>query len=77
MSDPKTLLADGLTHLIENWKSTVANLLTLVITAGAFFSAIPNQVLQQNGITQKEIFWGTCVVGLAKLFVGLVQKDAK
>ena len=73
----RTMLSDALTHLVNNWKTTVSGLLTVTITAGAYFAAVPTAVLQQNGITQKEIFWGTCAVGLAKVFLGLIQKDGQ
>lgn len=63
--------------LLANWKSTVANLLTLLVVTGGYFTAIPAAMLQQNGITQHEIFWATVIFGLAKVYVGLITKDAK
>lgn len=66
-----------LQHLIENWKSTVANVLTLIVVTGGYFAAVPTTLLQQHGITQNEIFWGTVICGLAKVYVGLITKDAK
>ena len=64
-------------HLVQNWKSTAANFLTLVVITGGYFSMIPSNVLQQHGVTQNELFWGTVVSGLAKLYVALITKDAK
>jgi hypothetical protein len=72
-----TWLSDAFTYFVQNWKSTAANVLTLIITTGAFFTAIPSATLQQHGITQNEIFWGTVACGLAKLYVGIITKDAK
>jgi hypothetical protein len=64
-------------HLAQNWKSTVAGLLTLIIITGGYFLAIPSDVLQMHGVTQNEIFWGTVVCGVAKLYVALITKDTK
>ena len=66
-----------LTHLAANWKSTAANVLTLVVITGGYFAVIPVATLQQHGVTQNEMFWATVVCGLAKLYVGLIQKDAQ
>jgi hypothetical protein len=71
------VLSDALTHLIVNWKTTVSSILTTITAAGFYFAAVPTAVLQQNGISQKVIFWGTCVVGIAKVFLGMIQNDAK
>lgn len=71
------ILSDALTHLIGNWKTTASSILTAITAAGVYFAAVPTVVLQQNGISQTAIFWGTCVVGLAKVFLGLIQNDAK
>jgi hypothetical protein len=67
----------ALTYFAANWKTTVSGLLTLVTITGGYFAAIPTAALQQNGITQKEIFWATVAVGLAKLYVDVLKKDAK
>ena len=64
-------------HLIENWKSSAANFLTLVVLTGGFFTAMPSEILQSHGVTQNEMFWGTVICGLAKLYVGLITKDTK
>jgi len=67
----------ALQHVLTNWKTTVSSLLTALIGAGAYFAAVPTAALQQNGITQKEIFWGAVIVGLAKIALGAIQTDAK
>jgi hypothetical protein len=64
-------------HLLTNWKSSVANFLTVVIATGTYFAAVPSATLQSAGVTQNEIFIGTCIVGLAKVYIGLIQKDAQ
>ena len=66
-----------LQHLVQNWKSTAAHILTLVVITGGYFAMIPSTVLQQHGVTQNELFWGTIIGGLAKVYVGLITKDAK
>lgn len=63
------------TSFIQNWKSTAANFLTLVVITGGYFAVIPVDTLQQHGITQNEMFWGTVACGIAKLWVGLITKD--
>ena len=65
------------THLVENWKSTAANLLTLIVITGGYFTAMPSTILQQHGVSQNAIFWGTVITGLAKLYIGIITKDAK
>ncbi len=64
-------------NLLENWKSTAANALTLIVMTGGFFTAMPSESLQAHGITQNEMFWGTVACGLAKMYIGLITKDAK
>jgi hypothetical protein len=64
-------------NLLENWKSTAANALTLVVLTGAYFSAIPSESITNMGITPKEIAWFTAASGLAKMYVALITKDAK
>jgi hypothetical protein len=64
-------------HFTQNWKSTAANFLTLVVITGGYFAVIPVATLQEHGITQNEVFWGTVICGLAKLYVGLITNDAK
>lgn len=66
-----------LQHLVENWKSTVANLLTLVIVTGAFLLAQPPATLAQMHITHAVVAYLTAAVGLAKIYVGLISKDSK
>jgi len=72
-----TTLSDALNHFAQNWKTTVSAILTTIIAAGVYFAAVPTSLLQQNGITQTEIFWGTVVVGLAKVILGVIQKDGQ
>lgn len=81
MPDPhepmSTKLSDALNHIIENWKTTVSAVLTTTLATGTYFAAVPANILQQNGITQHEIFIGTVICGLAKVYLSLIQKDAK
>lgn len=70
-------LANAINHTVQNWKSTASGALTLITLTGGFFTAIPSATLQQHGVTQNEIFWGTCIVGLAKLYVDWLRKDAQ
>jgi hypothetical protein len=66
-----------LAHLMANWKTSVANLLTLIIVTGGYFAAVPTAALQQHGVSQNMIFWATIAVGVSKMYLGLIQKDAK
>ena len=70
-------IVQGWTYFSQNWKSTAANFLTLVVITGGYFAVIPVATLQQHGVTQNEMFWGTVVCGVAKLWIGLLQKDVK
>ncbi len=71
-----TPLSDALTHVITNWKTTAQAVLGVIVATGVYFAAVPTAVLQQNGITQKEIFYATILFGLAKVYLGILQKDA-
>jgi hypothetical protein len=64
-------------HLAQNWRSTVSGLLTLVVITGGYFAAVPATLLQQHGVTQNQIFWGTVISGLAKLYIAIITKDTK
>lgn len=70
-------IINGVTYFVQNWKSTAANFLTLVVMTGGYFAMIPVATLQQHGVSQNECFWATAGFGLAKLYVGILQKDAK
>lgn len=70
-------LSDALSHLLNNWKTTVQAILGVVVATGVYFAAVPTAVLQQNGITQQEIFYATIGFGLAKVYLGLIQKDGQ
>ena len=62
---------------VGSWKSTASNALTLIVLAGGYFTAIPSETLQSHGISQNAVFWITVVVGIAKLYVGMISHDAK
>ena len=70
-------LALVLKHLIENWKSTVSNLLTVVIITGVYLSTQSPENLTNLGISEHVVTWGTFLSGLAKLYVAFITKDAK
>jgi len=73
MNEPlSTMLSDALTHIIANWKTTAAGLLTLAVTGGAYLTVSP-----PPGLTAKEMGWATFVVGLAKVWLSLIQKDGQ
>ena len=67
-----TTLSDALSHLLENWKSTVQSLLTVVIALGTYLAITPSTVISQHaaGII-------TLMTGAAKVLLGLIEKDAK
>jgi hypothetical protein len=66
------VLSDALTHLIQNWKTTVSGVLTLMVTGGAYLTLAP-----PPGFTAKEIGWATFATGLAKVWLSLIQKDGQ
>lgn len=66
-----------LKNLLENWKSTAANFLTLVIIFAGYLAMQTPQTLAQLGISAKFAAWVMFVSGIAKLYVALITKDAK
>jgi hypothetical protein len=68
----RTVLSDALTHLIQNWRTTAAGLLTLAVTGGAYLTVAP-----PPGFTAKEVGWATFAAGLAKVWLSLIQKDGQ
>lgn len=75
--EPPAKLVPTTTTVAKNWRSTVSGVLGAVIAAGVYFAAVPTEQLQGIGITQKEIFIATIIVGLAKVYLGMITKDAK
>lgn len=75
--EPPAKLVPTSTTVVKNWRSTVSGVLSAVIAAGVYFAAVPTEQLQGIGITQKEIFIGTIVIGLAKVYLAMITKDAK
>ena len=61
-----------LTQAIENWKTTLSGMLTTLVVGGAYLTTSP-----PPGFTSKEMGWGTFVVGLGKIYLAIIQKDAK
>ncbi|SRR6266567_3067958 len=76
-AEPPAKLVPTSATLVKNWRSTASGVLGAVIAAGVYFAAVPTAQLQSIGITQKEIFIGTIIVGLARVYVGMISKDAK
>lgn len=76
MSEPNkplnAVLSDAITHIIQNWKTTVSGMLTLAVTGGAYLTVAP-----PPGFTAKELGWATFAVGLAKVWLSLIQKDGQ
>lgn len=70
-------LAVILDHLIENWKSTVANLLTISLIGIGYLLTLPKEQLLANGLSSKELFWLGALNGVLKIYVALITKDAK
>jgi hypothetical protein len=58
--------------VLQNWKSTVSGLLTLLVVGGAYLTTNP-----PPGLSAREMGWATFVGGLAKIYLALIQKDAK
>lgn len=75
--EPPAKLVPTSTTVVRNWRSTVSGVLSAVIAAGVYFAAVPSEQLQGLGITQKEIFIGTTIIGLAKVYLAMITKDAK
>jgi hypothetical protein len=73
----RTMLSDALTFQIQNWRSTASGFLSLVCITGVYCATVPVTLIQQMGVSQKEIAWATFVFGLAKLWNALTTKDAK
>lgn len=67
----------AIAHIIANWKTTLSSILTTLLATGTYFAAVPTAILQQNGVSQQEIFWATCTFGVAKIILGLLQKDGQ
>ncbi len=61
-----------LTHLIQNWKTTLSGFLTLIVTGGAYLTLAP-----PPGWSAKEMGWATFICGLAKAYMALIQKDGQ
>jgi hypothetical protein len=59
-------------HIIANWKTTVQGILSLVVTIGLYFTALPS-----GAIPQKYAAILTIATGLAKAILGSIQSDAK
>lgn len=57
--------------ILTHWKTTVSSVLTVLIATGTYFMAVPSTIISQKWATII-----TIVVGLAKVWLGLVQQDA-
>jgi hypothetical protein len=58
--------------MLQNPLSTIAGLLSVVMVAGVYFSTVPATM-----VNQKVAVWGTLASGLARVLLGLIQKDPK
>ncbi len=57
-------------NAVANWKSSLAGILTVVVATGVYFSAVPT-----GDISQRVAVVITIATGLAKVYLGLLQKD--
>ena len=55
-----------------SWKTTVSGLLSLIVTGGAYLTLAP-----PPGFSTKQMGWTTFVLGLAKVYMSLIQKDGQ
>jgi hypothetical protein len=77
LPEPPAKLIPTKVTVLTNWRSTISGILSAVVAAGVYFAAVPTTQLQGIGITQKEVMIGTVVVGLAKVYLAMITKDAK
>ena len=68
----RTILSDGLTHALLNWKTTAQGVLSVLIALGVYFSAIPPGQFSPHTIQSL-----TVLTGALKVLIGFVQSDAK
>lgn len=66
----RTMLSDGLTHVVQNWKTTVSGFLTITLTTTA--TLLPLGVL-----TPKETAYALIAQSLCKAYVALIQQDGR
>jgi hypothetical protein len=64
------VLSDALTHLIQNWKTTVSGFLTISMTTTA-------TLLPLGIVTPEHTVWLEVVQGLCKGYLSLIQKDGQ
>ncbi len=57
---------------VRNWKTTLQSVLTVLIAIGTYCAVTPGQVIPQH--IAQYVFFGT---GLAKMLLGLTQKDGQ
>ena len=70
-SEPlNAVLSDALTHLIQNWKTTVSGFLTVTLTTTAI-------LLPLGIVTPEHTVWLVVVQGLCKGYLSLIQKDGQ
>lgn len=67
-----TTVSDVVTHILTNWKTTVSSILTVTLATSAALLAYPP--IQQH--PQWVIWLGGAQI-LAKIWIGLIQVDAK
>ena len=64
------VLSDALTHLIQNWKTTLSGFLTISMTTTA-------TLLPLGIVTPEHTVWLVVVQGLCKGYLSLIQKDGQ
>ena len=67
----RTILSDGFTHLLLNWKTTVQAVLGVAIALGTYFTLTPSNVIPQPTVAAIAL-----MCGAAKVILGFVQTDA-
>ncbi len=65
-----TVLSDALTHLIQNWKTTVSGFLTITLTTTA--ALLPLGIL-----TPREVIVAGVIQAVGKAWISLIQKDGQ
>lgn len=70
-------LAAAIDHFLSNWKSTVANGLTIALIGIGFLLNQPHDQLIAHGLSESFLWWSGSISGLLKLYVALITKDTK
>lgn len=68
----KTALNNSLLHIVQNPKTTISSVLTVLIAMGVYCSLTPTNLISQTHAQDL-----TFITGGLKVLLGLIQKDAK